>query len=525
MSKIAYVELVGKSADPIFKHKIVLENGMGSGDFFIPTSVPSGAYKLLAYTRWMQNGPISDFFQGELTVVNPYQVELGELQPISSVVNDSLKEGGEKKLQRPVSLPYSKITLEQGPVRLSMASQNFGKRERVFLTLHADENKMLAGNYSVSVRKIDGIVAPPQPRFVDFAVNSIQKDAELPNIGDEVYLPELRGELFEGKVEALNANRPVKGLKVGISIPGADYYFNVANTDSRGAFYFNVDTFYSGDEVVFQVFGKNSGEYKISLITPSNLDYSRLDFKTVPLQPSFTEEIRHRSIHNQIENSFFQFRPDSIKTSITSQIFDDKEKEVYLLDDYTRFKTVRETVIEIIKDVSLERIAKDKYVINVKGFNYTSPAGYLPLILLDGGIVTNHEALLEYDARTVEEIMVLRHGFTIGPELYEGAFIIKTEKGNGYESFKTGSDASIMEIFKPQPKKKYYMQHYGSNKMSSRLPDDRLQLLWVPNLEFKDKETTLNFFTSDVPGEFEISIEGLTDEKLPVSIQKSIFVN
>jgi hypothetical protein len=69
------------------------------------------------------------------------------------------------------------------------------------------------------------------------------------------------------------------------------------------------------------------------------------------------------------------------------------------------------------------------------------------------------------------------------------------------------------------------MQHYGSNKMSSRLPDDRLQLLWVPNLEFKDKETTLNFFTSDVPGEFEISIEGLTDEKLPVSIQKSIFVN
>jgi hypothetical protein len=263
---------------------------------------------------------------GEICVVNPYLAYNRVVADSSGLSPDALlaKVGASFDIE-----PSAEAVQPAEPETFGMfvADRWYRLRIRPELVPRADP----IGSLDVSLLQ-EHLLAPiSQPRFVEFAENSIQKDAELPNIGDEVYLPELRGELFEGKVEALNANRPVKGLKVGISIPGADYYFNVANTDSRGAFYFNVDTFYSGDEVVFQVFGKNSGEYKISLITPSNLDYSRLDFKTVPLQPSFTEEIRHRSIHNQIENSFFQFRPDSIKTSITSQIFDDKEKEVYLL--------------------------------------------------------------------------------------------------------------------------------------------------------------------------------------------------
>ena len=56
LSKIAYVELVGEDKISVFKHKVRLNEGLGQGDYFIPTSVPSGNYKLIAYTQWMLTG-------------------------------------------------------------------------------------------------------------------------------------------------------------------------------------------------------------------------------------------------------------------------------------------------------------------------------------------------------------------------------------------------------------------------------------------------------------------------------------
>src|SRR5690606_37366922 len=53
ISKIAYVELLGEGGTRVFAQKIRLEKGEGEGDFFIPVTVPSGNYKLVAYTQWM----------------------------------------------------------------------------------------------------------------------------------------------------------------------------------------------------------------------------------------------------------------------------------------------------------------------------------------------------------------------------------------------------------------------------------------------------------------------------------------
>ena len=62
-SKIAYVELINTNKDQIFRHKVRLESGLGRGDFFLPTNIPSGNYKLIAYTQWMRNGEDQHFFQ------------------------------------------------------------------------------------------------------------------------------------------------------------------------------------------------------------------------------------------------------------------------------------------------------------------------------------------------------------------------------------------------------------------------------------------------------------------------------
>ncbi|UWX55204.1 hypothetical protein NYZ99_00790 [Maribacter litopenaei] len=231
LSKVAYVELVGKSGEVVFRQKIILEHGRGGADFFIPTAVPSGVYKLVAFTNWMRNGPISDFFQADVTIVNPYREDLGQLQPSSTIKKDSLLKFGEESQGVYVSNETNSSILSNS-FQISLNKQYFGKREKVSFSLNSEMKEKMYGNYSVSVRKIDGVLPPAQPSFSDFKeIGTGSENRKEYAIGNhDVYLPELRGELFQGRVEALKEGSSIGDLKVAVSIPGEDYYFYVART-------------------------------------------------------------------------------------------------------------------------------------------------------------------------------------------------------------------------------------------------------------------------------------------------------
>ncbi len=70
LSKVAYVEILNMDSKPVLQGKIALRNGIGTGSFFIPLSLPSGAYKIRAYTNWMKNSGPDFFFDKDITIVN-----------------------------------------------------------------------------------------------------------------------------------------------------------------------------------------------------------------------------------------------------------------------------------------------------------------------------------------------------------------------------------------------------------------------------------------------------------------------
>ncbi len=529
LSKIAYVELIGTGGKVVFKHKILLENGVGHGDFFVPTDIVSGGYKLVAYTSWMRNQDQADFFQSNVTIINPYMAN----QDVQGKLVSSEFNSQGKPLQlnnRAVSPANETTPTNISPLSLTIPNKRFKKREKVSLLFHnKDQSETLEGDYSISVRKKDGLPTPAQSGMLDFfEKNHASNLKPLAAIGDTIYLPELRGELFSGKVIALQENRSIQNLKVALCIPGEDYFFEVVETDELGNFHLNIDGYHSGEKAVVQVLAVNSEGYEVRLGEQKPLDHFKLVFAGIRIDSSMREEILQRSIHNQIENSYFQFRPDSILSNPLRQFSDNKEKEVYLLDDYVRFKTVRETIVEIIKDVSHKRVDRDNEAIRIKGFDYTQVADLPPLILMDGCLIQDNNALLEFDARTIEAMTVLRHRLVFGPEVFQGALIIRTKVGDGYEQFQKNGAILMEGITRPQPNKKYFVQQYdGINPADSkyRLPDDRLQLLWIPKFNLRDGQTQLDFFTSDVSGEFEIHLEGLTYDNRPVSIRKSMYVD
>ncbi|PHS50952.1 MAG: hypothetical protein COB01_11510 [Lutibacter sp.] len=526
-SKIAYVELVGKEKKPIFKQKIILRNGMGNGDFFIPVTVPSGNYKIIAYTNWMRNRTENIFFQNDISIINPYQKHQLPVQDkkFNHIESIGIKAKIDKAL---VETNINKIQTNKTLLNLTLEVEKYTKRSKVSINLKgSDLNDIPTGNYSVSVRKKSGIPEPIKLATLNFVEKPKLNEAGYTHYnGSNIFLPELRGELLSGRVIALNDSVAIKNIPVAFSIPGDYYFFEIAHTNELGEFYINIDNYYSGDKAVVEVLGNNRQTYNVELNAHSTLDYSNLKFKNFNLFPSMRDEILQRSIHNQIESAYFEFKPDSIAPEIPVQLFDNKKVLNYNLDDFTRFTTVRETILEIIKNVYINKIDKEIAIIKIQGYNFDTNTGILPLVFVDGIVIQNHSLILDYDARNIEEISVIRDQFVFGSETFQGVIQFKTKNGF-YDQLQNETNVLVTTIFKPQTNKNYYTQRYDEpiyKEIRTHIPDDRLQLLWFPNLNLIEMETTITFFTSDVAGTFQINIEGFSKTGIPVSMQHSFYV-
>ena len=71
VSKVGYVELLD-SASAVVQARLVLEKGVGDGCLQLPSTLPTGNYRLVAYTRYMRNEEEEVFFEKPLAVVNTF---------------------------------------------------------------------------------------------------------------------------------------------------------------------------------------------------------------------------------------------------------------------------------------------------------------------------------------------------------------------------------------------------------------------------------------------------------------------
>ncbi len=112
----------------------------------------------------------------------------------------------------------------------------------------------------------------------------------------------------------------------------------------------------------------------------------------------------------------------------------------------------------------------------------------------------------------------------MGSQIFDGIIDIKTFDQN-YAALASKNDMTALKLNRQTENKNYFRQSYGNrtSKDLERIPDLRQQLLWLPNFEIDDTQR-ITFFTSDLKGDFEISIEGFTHTGKPVSILDTITV-
>ncbi|WP_159092239.1 hypothetical protein [Aquimarina sp. Aq107] len=516
ISKVAYVELIDESNKAVFKHKVKLENGLGQGDFFLPVSVPSGNYKLIGYTQWMLNAKKNLLFQGDLSIINPYQVNqkaiLAENESDDSIVT---------------SIPLKRIERKNNKkLNVNIDKQILNKRNLVVLTISEAFSGMKKGNYSVSVRKKKHFVSSEPLSSDDFLIldtKSVKNQSK--SIKSSVFFPEMRGELIYGRIIPQEPTLPIIDIDVALSVPGRTDDVKIIATDENGSFIFNLDKNYEENNFIIQILGENKNDYKIELSLTPAFSYPNFDFYKFRITEELEDDIIQQSVYNQIENSYFNVKPDTIQKYESSVPFYGSPDETFNLDEYTRFPTVKETIIEVVNNVWTRTNKKGEKVFVIRGNNPTQEDyNFPPLVIVDGIVEQDHEYILEYDARKIQRISFVRDRYFLGTKIFEGILIFETLKGDYVEGLNKGYLLQTT-LSRPQATKKYFTQQYDQNDTTyAHIPDYRNQLLWKPNNTTKEDNTILKFFTSDVVGDFEICIEGFTDDGKPISIKEYIKV-
>jgi hypothetical protein len=505
ISKVAYVELVDDNKKSVFKTKIALENASGQGDYFIPTTLKTGTYKLIGYTNWMLNKPFSELFQLNINIVNPYKVD-------EKTASQNIFAGNTNTTAE---------SLKNENVNLNLNKKIFSNRELVDLKIKSSNANYTNGTYSLSVRKLDNIPAQNQISAVNFAAATAYPVVlDLKNENQKIILPEVRGEIISGKINAKNNSDKIDNISVGLSIPGKSFAFKVVQTDKNGNFIFNVNqTFYSPN-IILQIIDEKANNYELTVNNAPEIDYTKVSFeKDAKLSYTIKESLLERSISSQVENAYFHKKVDNIEKTPTVEPFYYPLTKEYILDDYTRFKTLKETITEVAVE-AYSKQKDDKLYLHV---NDPSVFPQLPnpaLVLVDGLYLENQNDLLTYNMKNVYKIEIIVGRYYVGAKSFNG-LISFTTFDKDFKSTQTGSFIAKPTILRPQPKKIYNKVKYENTADNERIPDFRNQLFWNPDVQLnQDSETS--FYTSDLSGTFEIRLEGFTKSGIPVSIKENI---
>ena len=175
-------------------------------------------------------------------------------------------------------------------------------------------------------------------------------------------------------------------------------------------------------------------------------------------------------------------------------------------------------MIEIIPNVYTKKL-NGLYTLHVRFYKEVEwNSSELPLVIVDGIFIQDHNELVLYNPINVKKISVVSEQYVYGGKIFKGIISLQTFEGN-YQQNISGDFIRNVTLVNPFPVKKYFNQVYNESPKYDLIPDYRSQLLWEPALNLENHESII-FYTSDNIGTYEICLEGFTEKGIPVSIKE-----
>jgi hypothetical protein len=325
-------------------------------------------------------------------------------------------------------------------------------------------------------------------------------------------VPEVRTHIVTGKVLRSDGTPGINVLTY-LSSPAKLVGLNGSRSDQNGGLAFEVQDFWGSRKLILQPITGNDSTYQFSINDPFSKSYGAFSVDPFFITSSARKNLKERSFAMQVHDIHFREVAETpvVDARADSSAFYGVGDQDYYLDRYTRFPVLEEVMREYVPGV-LVRKRRD-------GFHFliidATKKGVLdgdPLILLDGVPILDLDRFMKFDPLKIRKLEIVMRNYFVGPIRAPGIVSYTTYTGDlaGYE---IQAPAVVMDYQGLQVNREFYMPEYDDAKSrSNRMPDQRTLLLWKPFVNTaSDAGKTIEFYTSDIPGHYQVVVEGLTD--------------
>lgn len=404
-SRVAYIEL-SDAHHVCVQEMVALNDGCGWADIALPATLHSGNYLLSAYTRSMLNEPVANIHCQVVAVVNP------------------------TKISRADNVQYLPLSDYKAPATATR-EQTYHSGDTIAIAVPSSQH---AGHYAISLTREDVYALPvplPALRKVTQHSSSIQE-----------YIPELEGHIVYARpANDTSAVAETQLVMIGRNAAifdgqrqpdGTWCYYTSGITDSQPAMLCARDA--EGRPVTMEFVSPFAG------ILPQSLPQLQVYCDESDLQ--------RRTQHALQEQAITDWQAAQQGSPLATTLLSATPKYNYDLDEYTRFSTVREIIIEFVRGVRYEKVKGNNmlYTLDAETSTYSEwPA----LVLLDGMPVTDIDALLSYYARLLRYVQIYAERFTFGSSLCGGVISFITRQGR-LSNFRLNAASRLIAYRFPQ---------------------------------------------------------------------------
>ncbi|WP_372751614.1 hypothetical protein [Labilibaculum sp.] len=336
--------------------------------------------------------------------------------------------------------------------------------------------------------------------------------------------PEEEAYVLKGQIKNQENKEVIVNKSVFLSKIGEYADLNTIKSNKNGEFFFLLPLQKGLHDISIQLNNDDMEECTIQLkekfkgtgFAPVPWKKSDLTTNQIEFLKKRYQDLKIREIYKQ---KIYTETIDSSLHRATSNFFG-KAYSSIKIDNYIRLDSLEEYFHEFISPVKIKYRNKKTYM-NVFSPEQTVLMKQAPLILYDGLLISNPRIILDKNPSEIDKIEIVPFEYYFGSAHFYGIIHVISKN----------KDCKIEKL--PKNTERYYLPLFTDNWHLTQqtetnapfIPDFRTDLLWEPNIRLSENQNSnLQFTTSDVKGEYELRMEGISESGEPIVVRQSIFV-
>ncbi len=487
---VVRVQLYGKNNNLISSVIKMAKNSWAEGFINVPDSLSTGQYFVTAFINSQRNLSEIPIKSKSLLVYNRFEERVSEIEIVKAETfeNDIVDNGG---------------------IKLETDKEKYQIRDKVTV------------NFDFEIDFKNVIV---KASIVDPLAKEVSKNYKFNLKSSNILIPDFKeqnGFLISGRVVDANRN-PQPGVLVILSITDEPPHFDYYLSGKEGDFHFFLKNAVGNTDIVLQAISNGNNEFfiekelnyleiKSEIISQTKvLSYNQSEFISLLIKGNFIGKLFNPI--NLEQPDFFEMPARFIMPFYGLPSYRVLPKEFIELPDFNEISK------ELLKGVQYRnrngnitiRMVND----SENSFFYTEP-----LRLLNGIPIFKNSLFSNLKSEDISYIDITRKERIFGDLSFKGILAVSLfDKSNSWMAEQANIFQFNINCLQPDNDTEYSLRH----ETDINTPDLRQIYCWKV-LE-KDSINEIEFFLSDLKGEVEISLEGITTNDVVFRVTKTIVV-